>query len=327
MKLFADKGYARKGWGARAYLFHAPNYRMTELVGAVGLVQLEKVQASSRSGVSSARQLTACCRGIDGVEPAPVTPGAKHSYWLYPMRVDGVSAEALAAEMIEQKIWVLGRVHRQADLPLLRIADRKEDLRRFRVAVHDQPGRHLRIPRGPVSDCRRGACSTWSAFRSTRVASLDYVERVASVVASSAVAKLSGACERGDGCGGAGSTAADRRGGHPSQRGTRAGNATPKVRIGIVGCGQMGRWHLDSYRANPDVELVGFVDTLARSGRAVRRANAAAAPIASHRELLANERLDGVSLCTVPSTSSGHHHRPAARLACTCCAKSRWRSP
>ena len=45
MKLFADKGYARKGWGARAYLFHAPNYRMTELVGAVGLAQLEKLKA------------------------------------------------------------------------------------------------------------------------------------------------------------------------------------------------------------------------------------------------------------------------------------------
>jgi len=45
MKLFADKGYARKGWGSRAYLFHAPNYRMTELVGAVGLAQLEKVKS------------------------------------------------------------------------------------------------------------------------------------------------------------------------------------------------------------------------------------------------------------------------------------------
>ncbi len=43
MKLFADKGYARKGWGSRAYLFHAPNYRMNELTGAVGLAQLEKV--------------------------------------------------------------------------------------------------------------------------------------------------------------------------------------------------------------------------------------------------------------------------------------------
>src|SRR5947208_8743061 len=44
MKLFADKGYARKGWGARAYLFHALNYRMNELTGAVGLAQLKKIK-------------------------------------------------------------------------------------------------------------------------------------------------------------------------------------------------------------------------------------------------------------------------------------------
>ena len=55
MKLFADKGYARKGWGARAYLFHAPNYRMTELVGAVGLAQLGKV----RGVVERRRELAA----------------------------------------------------------------------------------------------------------------------------------------------------------------------------------------------------------------------------------------------------------------------------
>ena len=52
MKLFVDKGWARKGWGDRAYLFHAPNYRMTELVGAVGIVQLGKLRAWSPAGGS-----------------------------------------------------------------------------------------------------------------------------------------------------------------------------------------------------------------------------------------------------------------------------------
>src|SRR3989338_5747677 len=32
MKFFVDKGYARKPWGSRVYLFHAPNYRMNELI-------------------------------------------------------------------------------------------------------------------------------------------------------------------------------------------------------------------------------------------------------------------------------------------------------
>lgn len=46
MHLFTDKGWTRQpGWGPRTYMFLAPNYRMTELQGAVGLAQLEKVQS------------------------------------------------------------------------------------------------------------------------------------------------------------------------------------------------------------------------------------------------------------------------------------------
>jgi dTDP-4-amino-4,6-dideoxygalactose transaminase len=44
MRFFVDKGFQRRGWGPRAYLFLAPNYRMNELTAAVGLAQLEKVQ-------------------------------------------------------------------------------------------------------------------------------------------------------------------------------------------------------------------------------------------------------------------------------------------
>src|SRR3954471_15564857 len=66
MKLFADKGYARNGWGARAYLFHAPNYRMTELVGAVGLVQLEKVPGVVAKRRQLGERLTELLSRIDG---------------------------------------------------------------------------------------------------------------------------------------------------------------------------------------------------------------------------------------------------------------------
>ena len=106
MKLFADKGYARKGWGSRAYLFHAPNYRMTELVGAVGLVQLNKVRGVVEKRRELGEHLSRLLAGIDGVEPAPVTPGGRHSYWLYPMRVR-LPAEAVAGEMIKRKIWAM----------------------------------------------------------------------------------------------------------------------------------------------------------------------------------------------------------------------------
>ena len=45
MKLYVDKGFMRKGWGTRAYGFHAPNYRMNELTAAVGPCPIKKSQS------------------------------------------------------------------------------------------------------------------------------------------------------------------------------------------------------------------------------------------------------------------------------------------
>jgi dTDP-4-amino-4,6-dideoxygalactose transaminase len=103
MRLFTDKGWTRqRGWGPRSYLFLAPNYRMTELQGAVGLAQLEKVRDVVARRTRLGDRLTAGLRGIPGVEPAPVTPGGTHTYWAYPLRVTRWSpltfAEALVAE-------------------------------------------------------------------------------------------------------------------------------------------------------------------------------------------------------------------------------------
>jgi predicted dehydrogenase len=75
----------------------------------------------------------------------------------------------------------------------------------------------------------------------------------------------------------------------------------PKVRIGIVGCGQMGRWHLDAYKRNTRVELVAFADSnIVAAARFAAETGGQA--YASHREMLAHERLDGVSICTLPCT-------------------------
>src|SRR5215467_208652 len=96
MKLFADKGYARKGWGTRAYLFHAPNYRMTELVGAVGLAQLKKVHAVVNKRRELGRYMTELLAGVNGIQTAPTTAGANHAYWLYPIALKGIDSEAFA---------------------------------------------------------------------------------------------------------------------------------------------------------------------------------------------------------------------------------------
>lgn len=105
MCLFRDKGWENRGqWGPRAYTFLGMNYRMNELTAAVALAQLRKVEDVVRKRRRLGARLTECIRDVQGIHPAPVTPGGAHSYWLYPFRVTGFDAEtfikALRAEGI-----------------------------------------------------------------------------------------------------------------------------------------------------------------------------------------------------------------------------------
>ena len=103
MALFRDKGWPRRH-GARDYVLLGLNYRMTELQGAVALAQLDKVADVVRRRNELGDSLTALLRDAPGVLPAPVTPGGRHTYWLYGLRVTGADparfAEALRAEGI-----------------------------------------------------------------------------------------------------------------------------------------------------------------------------------------------------------------------------------
>ena len=72
----------------------------------------------------------------------------------------------------------------------------------------------------------------------------------------------------------------------------------------------MGRWHFDSYKANPRVEVVGFVDTsIDRAERFARETGGRA--YRSHQELLAEANLWTPS-ASVPCP------RPTATLPSTC---------
>jgi dTDP-4-amino-4,6-dideoxygalactose transaminase len=114
MRLFADKGWTRQpGWGPRTYMFLAPNYRMTELQGAVGLAQVEKVDGVVARRHALGDLLTQQIAGLAGVEGAPVTPGGEHTYWLYPLRVTRWTpqrfAEALTAEGVPAGAGYIGK--------------------------------------------------------------------------------------------------------------------------------------------------------------------------------------------------------------------------
>ncbi len=88
MSLFVDKGWTRApGWGARVYAFLAPNYRMTELQGAVGVAQLEKVRDVVERRHSLGTRLRGRLEGLDGVILPEIPPGGRPSYWLFAFEV------------------------------------------------------------------------------------------------------------------------------------------------------------------------------------------------------------------------------------------------
>lgn len=108
---FADKNYDRlttvPGAG-RKIKFLAPNYRMTELQGAVALAQLDKLEwiCSSRNTYGDA--ITEGIKGLLGIYPHKIAEGSKGSYWFYMLRIDekeaGVSRNEFSKALAEEGV-------------------------------------------------------------------------------------------------------------------------------------------------------------------------------------------------------------------------------
>ena len=107
MFLFINKAWGYGDANADHY-FVAPNYRMSELQGAVALAQLGKLEGVVASRVRTADALTSQLRGLPGVETPAVTHGAVHTYWKYCLRVDSSIIEGgavgLGAKLREKGI-------------------------------------------------------------------------------------------------------------------------------------------------------------------------------------------------------------------------------
>ena len=101
LKWFADKGNPRHPIYEHYYL--APNYRMTDLQGAVGIAQLKKVTDAVGRKQWVANHLNEVVDGEEGLSLQPVLPEARHSYWAYGFHVDaalmGASATQFAAAL------------------------------------------------------------------------------------------------------------------------------------------------------------------------------------------------------------------------------------
>lgn len=86
---FADKNYSRFGSGIeRSPHYLAPNYRMTELQGAVGIAQLRKLPAICAARNRLGDALGAGLTGMAGIHPHRITHDSRSSYWFYLLRLD-----------------------------------------------------------------------------------------------------------------------------------------------------------------------------------------------------------------------------------------------
>ncbi|MBI3923316.1 MAG: DegT/DnrJ/EryC1/StrS family aminotransferase [Armatimonadetes bacterium] len=106
--LFMDKGWTRQpGWGPRTYAFLAPNYRMPEIVGAVGCAQIRKLASIVDRRNHNGDLLNSLITDVPGVHPQTVLAGCKHTYWSWALTVNPEApfdadtfASALSAEGI-----------------------------------------------------------------------------------------------------------------------------------------------------------------------------------------------------------------------------------
>ena len=119
LKLFSDKGWDYQYMGDRDHAFLAPNYRMTEMQGAVGLAQLEKLREVVERRIVLGRLLTELIADAPGVETVPLPSDREVSWWNYIFHVTGhdpdefckaVSAEgvSMGAHYIKDPIYMRG---------------------------------------------------------------------------------------------------------------------------------------------------------------------------------------------------------------------------
>lgn len=104
--------FVNKAWGygdaQPDHYFLALNYRITELQGAVGLAQLQKLRGCVASRVSLAETLTAALRDVPGIATPAIATDATHVYWKYIVMVDpdvvAGGSVALGAKLKERGI-------------------------------------------------------------------------------------------------------------------------------------------------------------------------------------------------------------------------------
>ncbi|MHB8519500.1 MAG: DegT/DnrJ/EryC1/StrS family aminotransferase [Limisphaerales bacterium] len=83
------------------------NFRMTDVQGAVGVVQLKKLDALNQRRIDNAAYLTARLRDVPGLTLPVIAPGGTHVFHLYPVQIDakeyGMTKEDFICAMLHER--------------------------------------------------------------------------------------------------------------------------------------------------------------------------------------------------------------------------------
>ena len=99
-----------------------------------------------------------------------------------------------------------------------------------------------------------------------------------------------------------------------------------KIKVAVIGCGNISHNHLDSYQANPDVEIYALCD-INEKNLQDKAEKYHVSRLYTDKDKMLSElpEIDAVSVCT---WNAAHAECTIAALNAgkhTCCAKSRWR--
>jgi dTDP-4-amino-4,6-dideoxygalactose transaminase len=88
------------------------NFRMTDVQGAVGVVQLRKLDKLNQRRIDNAAYLTEGLRDVPGLKLPVLTPGCKHVYHLYPVQMDptafGIDRDDFIYRMLHERSIKVG---------------------------------------------------------------------------------------------------------------------------------------------------------------------------------------------------------------------------
>ncbi|HEY3837807.1 MAG TPA: DegT/DnrJ/EryC1/StrS family aminotransferase [Bryobacteraceae bacterium] len=105
--LLLDKCYQREE-GIRNPFFLAPNYQMTELQGAVGLAQIERLPKFLDARCRLGGRLADHLKAFPGISLQRVPTGSRHSYFLFLFAIDpellGCSGDEFAAALRKENV-------------------------------------------------------------------------------------------------------------------------------------------------------------------------------------------------------------------------------